>query len=223
MLTTRQSFVARIIAITDPIVGRPLRNGGPVISTTVIERRQTRTGLIPLAAWSIIVGALLQIVLGLALAPHQNPGSSTFGLITALNATSHLLLLVGVAGLLSSSALGPSRLGRGGVVLTLLGLVVLVSAEPTSLLNMEVAVVLYSVSTLAIMIGMILAGIAMVRGGRWTGWQRFTPLACGLFIPLILVPAFALPGYASNYAIGVWGVCWLLLGLAMRETDSAAI
>ena len=26
----------------------------------------------------------------------------------------------------------------------------------------------------------------------------------------------ALPGYAMNYAIGLWGVCWLLLGLALR-------
>ncbi|MGH2601434.1 MAG: hypothetical protein ACRDJ9_18870 [Dehalococcoidia bacterium] len=165
----------------------------------------------------------MQIVLGLALAPHQNPGSSIFGLITALNAASHLLLLVAVAGLLRSSALGSSRLGHGGLVLTLFGLVVLVLAEPTSLLNMEIAVILFSMSTLAIMIGMILAGIAMLRGGRWTGWQRFAPLACGLFIPLILVPAFALPGYASNYAIGVWGVCWLLLGLALRESNSATI
>ncbi len=56
----------------------------------------------------------------------------------------------------------------------------------------------------------------MVRAGRWTGWRRFAPLACGLFIPLVLFPSFALPGYAMNYSIGLCGVCWLLLGLALR-------
>lgn len=193
------------------------------MSTTLAERRHTGDGLISLAAWSLMAGALLQIVLGLALAPHQNPSSASFGLVTGLNAGSHLLILVGVAGLLRSGVLGPSRLGRGGVVITLLGLALLIVAEPTSLVNMETAVILYSVSTLAIMVGMILAGVATLRSGRWTGWQRFTPLACGLFIPLILLPAFALPGYASNYAIGVWGVCWLGLGLAFRETDTLTI
>lgn len=44
----------------------------------------------------------------------------------------------------------------------------------------------------------------------------FTPLTCSLFIPLVLFPSFALPGYAMNYAIGLWGVCRLLLGLALR-------
>ena len=109
------------------------------MSTANIERRWARDGLISLAAWSTFVGALLQIVLGLGLAPHQNPGSSIFGLITALNVASHLLLLVGVAGLLRAGAVGCSVLGCGGVVLTLLGLVLLVLAEPTSLLDMEIA------------------------------------------------------------------------------------
>jgi hypothetical protein len=33
---------------------------------------------------------------------------------------------------------------------------------------------------------------------------------------VVLLPSFALPGFASNYAIGIWGVCWLLLGRALR-------
>ena len=73
---------------------------------------------------------------------------------------------------------------------------------------------LYSVASLAMMVGLILLGIAVLRAGRWGGWHRFIPLACGLHIPLVMGPAFALPGYAANYAIGLWGVWWLLLGVS---------
>ncbi len=158
------------------------------MSTTLAERGQTGDGLRSLAAGSMIAGALLQIVLGLALAPHQNPSSPIFGLISALNATSHLLLLAGVLGLLRSGAVGPTRLARGGLGLTSFGLVVLLLAEATALIDMESAVILFSVATLALMVGLILAGIAMLRSGHWTGWRRFTLLACGLFIPLVLLP-----------------------------------
>jgi hypothetical protein len=54
----------------------------------------------------------------------------------------------------------------------------------------------------------------------WRGWRRFTVLACGLFIVVVLA-SFALPGYAANYAIGLWGVCWIALGIALRSTERA--
>ena len=192
------------------------------MSITLVQRQRAEDGLGSLAAWSTIAGALLQIVLGLALAPHQNPGSPWFGLITGLNALSHLLLLVGLVGLLRSGAVGSGWLGQGGVLLTLVGFAVLILAEPTAFVNMDVATIFFSVATLVIMVGMLLAGVAAIQRGRWSGWERVTPLACGLFIPLVLLPAFALPGYASNYAIGVWGVCWLVLGLAMRAAEAPA-
>ncbi len=190
------------------------------MQSTLIERRDTGEGLVTLAAGSTIAGALLQIGLGLLLAPHQNPGSPIFGLISSLNATSHVLLLLGVAGLLRSGALGPSWLGRGGLMFTLAGLGVLIVAEVVSLIDPEFATILFSLATLAMVVGLIGAGVATLRDGRWTGWQRLTPLACGLFLALIVLPSFALPGYAANYAIGAWGGCWLLLGLAMRAPDS---
>lgn len=191
------------------------------MSSTLLARRDAGSGLVTLAAWSLMAGAVLQIGLGVLLAPHQNPSSPLFGLVTGLNLTSHLLLLAGIAGWLKSGAWGASRLGRTGLVVTLLGLATLTLAEPASLVNMEAAVVGFGVATLLIMAGMLLAGVAMLRSGHWRGWRRFAPLACGLFVPLILGPAFALPGYAANYAIGAWGLCWLLLGLAVRQTDPA--
>jgi hypothetical protein len=40
----------------------------------------------------------------------------------------------------------------------------------------------------------------------------------GLYMVLLLL-SFALPGYASNYAIGICGVCWVLLVFALRASE----
>jgi hypothetical protein len=185
------------------------------MQSTTVARSRPGESMITLAAWSAIAGALLQIVLGIPLAhlQAQLPVPTT---ILGLNAISHLLLLVGIVGLARSGAARRGPAAGTGIALTLLGLVVLTVAEFTATVNMDTAVLFYGSATLALTLGLILTGVAVLRAGHWTGWKRFTPLACGLFIPLVLLPAFALPGYASNYAIGIWSVCWLLLGLSLR-------
>ncbi len=128
---------------------------------------------------------------------------------------SHLLLIVGVIGLVRTGAAGRGGLATAGLGLTLLGLVVLTVAELIWLAGLEIAVLFYSAATLLMMVGLIVAGVAVLRSGRWTGWSRFTPLACGLYMLLVLLPALFMPGLTANYALGVWGVCWLLIGLAL--------
>ncbi|MBA2277566.1 MAG: hypothetical protein H0W06_07350 [Chloroflexia bacterium] len=186
------------------------------MTAATIPRHQTGISLATLAPWCMCAGAAMQIILGFPLAPYQNPDAAAFELISALNAVSHGLLSVGVLGLARSGAAGGGRLATAGAGVTQLGLAVLVVAEGVSLIDMDVAVVLFSVSTLALAAGPIALGVAVLRTGRWTDWHRFTPLACGLYVPLILMPAFALPGYGPNFAIGLWGVCWLLTGLSQR-------
>ena len=186
------------------------------MTTTVVDRPRVGDAPIMLSAWSMIAGGVMMIVLGIPLASLQDSNSPAFGLIAALNAVSHLMLLAGVVGLARSGAAGRGRLAAAGLALTLLGLVVLVAAEAAWLTGLGAADALYSLATLALALGPILAGIAIVRAGRWGGWRRFALLACGLYVPLVLLPSFALPGFAMNYALGLWGVCWLLVGLALR-------
>jgi len=191
------------------------------MTTIALEQRRAGDSLITLAVWSLIAGALLQMVLGIPLASLQAQTPPPLA-IPVLNAISHLLLMVGVAGLVRSGAAGRGWLAISGLALTLLGLAVLVVAEASWLAQLGVADTLYGVATLALTLGLLLAGAAVVRAGRWTGWHRFTLLACGLFIPLVLFPSFALPSPAMNYALGLWGVCWLLLGLALRAEATRA-
>lgn len=183
------------------------------MTANTLDRPFVGHGLVPVSAGCTIAGAVLTIVLGIPLASFQ-AREPTLWWIPTLNAVSHLLLLAGVVGLARAGVAGRSWLATSGLGLTILGLAVLTVAEITWLAQSPAADVLYPVATLTQMLGLILAGVAMLRAGHWTGWRRFTPLACGLFIPLVMLPSFALPGFASNYAIGLWGVCWLLLGVS---------
>lgn len=174
-----------------------------------------------LPAWCVIVGAVLTFILGIPLARFQAETPLPWW-IPALNTISHLLVLVGVVELARAGVSGRGGLATSGLWLTLFGLVELIAAEGVSLIDTNVAVFFYSTSTLILILGLLLLGVAVLRAGRWTGWSRFTPLACGLYMLLILLPSLSLPGYASNYAIGIWGVCWLLLGLALKAEAAAA-
>jgi hypothetical protein len=186
------------------------------MTTTTFERQRTGVSAIAVAAWAMIAGALLMLVLGIPFASLQAREPALWQ-IAALNAVSHLLLIVGVAGLAWSGAAGRGRLAVAGLGLMPLGLALLILAEAIwAIAGEESAVLFYSAATLAMMVGLILAGIAVLWAGRWGGWRRYTVLATGLFVPLILMPAFALPGYGPNYAIGIWGICWLLIGLSLR-------
>jgi hypothetical protein len=184
-------------------------------ANTLAQPRAAQSPLVFLA-WSTIAGAVLTVALGFPLASFQAQEPPPWW-IPALNAFSHLLLIAGLIGLARLGAAGRGILATSGLGLSLLGLAVLIVAEFSWLADLgSTTDALYGIATLAMMVGLILLGVAVLRARRWTGWHRFTPLACGLFIPLVMGPSFALPGYAANYAIGLWGVCWLLLGLALR-------
>jgi hypothetical protein len=68
-------------------------------------------------------------------------------------------------------------------------------------------------------IGMLVAGILVLTAGRWTGPSRFTPLLCGLYPPVVLIPAFVVFGDGNMPAIIGFGVVWALFGAAVARLD----
>lgn len=185
------------------------------MSANTLAQPRAAQSPVALAAWSTIAGAIVTAILGFPLAQFQAQEPPPWWIPT-LNAASHLLILLGLLGLARTGAAGRGWLATSGLGLSLLGFAVLTVAEFSWMIGLGSSDALYSIASLAMMIGLLLLGVAVLRARRWGGWRRFTPLACGLYIPLVMGPAFALPGYAANYAIGLWGVCWLLLGLALN-------
>ncbi len=171
------------------------------------------------AAWSTIAGGVLQM-LGGAINPPQ--GSWATGASSGISSLSHLLLLAGMLGLWASGAMGRGRLARGAIWTTVIAWAVLAVAELLVFVSNDVANVLFGVGTLGLAVGLILAGITTFRTRLWKGWRRFTPLAAGVFLVVVVFPAFALPGRDFEYVVAVWGVCFVLLGVAMRSEFAEA-
>ncbi len=54
-------------------------------------------------------------------------------------------------------------------------------------------------------LGMVVAGAAIARAGRWTGWGRWAPLMMGIYPFVAIVPWFAATGERPP-------TCWSLAG-----------
>jgi len=73
----------------------------------------------------------------------------------------------------------------------------------------------YGVATIASGIGLILAGIAVVRTGRWRGWARWTPLALGVLVFVMVIPGLIGTFLEARLTITAWMVAWTALGVAL--------
>ena len=176
--------------------------------------------LLLVLGWALLAAALMQVVLGLGLAPLEEPTSSLHGPMTVVNVFQHLLWAGGVVAVARAGAAGKGRLALVGVTVSLLGFGLLVIAELATLVSMTVAYPLFGVATIAQAVGLTTLGVGVVRARRWTGWSRWTLLACGLYIPIVLIPAMLIPGLWFHYAIGIWGICFLLLAVAVLRREA---
>jgi len=86
--------------------------------------------------------------------------------------------------------------GRIGAIFALLGCIVFVAAHAVSLIFRDArvddpeglaAIALFLLGTLCSAGGFIVAGVAVVRAGRWTSWRRYSVLPVGIWM-LCIVP-----------------------------------
>jgi hypothetical protein len=121
--------------------------------------------------------------------------------------------------------------GRGARVLfavQLVGLLLAMTQQPQDQLGRHpLGGAFYTASDLAWPLShllMLVVFAAVWRAGVWTGWRRWTPLACGLALPLTFAAAgsgVAPPGLVFSVATAA---SFLALGLAvctMRPTGPA--
>jgi hypothetical protein len=172
------------------------------------------------AAWLVLVAGAVQTAAGLATTlypPLADPRAGTvFVASGALLTVTHLMVLAGVGALALTDAARPGWLKRIGFGFALAGLAAQVLGESVLRFDMAAGNAFFSAAVPACGLGMILVGAAVLTTHRWSEWRRFVPLACGLYVPLVLVPAFAIAKGPSFIALAGFGACYLLLGLAMR-------
>ena len=133
----------------------------------------------------------------------------------------HLGLAVLLAALWTSGAAGRSGLGRigvGGSVLAMLGLaaveVAAISARDSLYPSPKTDTLdtWYGVTSIGIGVFLIVAGIAVLRTKAWTGWQRYLPLALGIYVFVPLTPGIFGPFVVGRLVISGWMVLFALLG-----------
>lgn len=139
--------------------------------------------------------------------------------------SNHVLLLIGILGLARSGAAGPGGLGRSGLRIAVagMGLLSLCEVRALTLLNVgfpspptDFLDIFFGIASMMIGAGLVMAGVSVARAGRWTGWHRFTPLACGAAVFVIVMPALFGPFLAGRLAIGTWMLLFAALAVAMR-------
>ncbi len=136
----------------------------------------------------------------------------------------HLGLVAGIAALARAEVMTEGRSARRGTGLAVLGMALLAvteliaitarnstyPGEGTALLD-----VLYGFSSVAVGVGLILTGLAVRRGGRWSGWRGLVVLVAGVFVFVPMMPALMGPFVLARLAITVWMLLFAALGYAL--------
>lgn len=168
-----------------------------------------------------IVGAAGAVLFSLALIAGFAPADETPYLLPVYVA--NLAGLVALA--LSGAAAG--GMGRAGLGIAVAGVAGFVLAELTA--PGPAGDLLYGVAPPVTALGLVLAGVAVLRCRRWHGWHRYVPLAAGAWIVVVVVPVIVLAGdpgtggaAAAVAAIGAWHLLWGAMGGAVLTETRAA-
>lgn len=130
-------------------------------------------------------------------------------------------LLVGFFGVWWSGGVGQGFFGKIAFGLGALGHLLFVLFEAYALVMGELPP-LFPLAPLVSAVGILLTGIAVLTANQWRGWPRWIPLLTGLYPWLFMFPFLFITGEPSNYAIGLWGLVRLVLGLAIRAQAEGA-
>jgi hypothetical protein len=146
----------------------------------------------------------------------------------------HLGMVAVLVGLARAGVTGEGRIGRIGAWLAVIGTFLLAVQElVTGFGYGDVALKTanegamgagYGVSTNLIGLGMLLAGIAVVRARVWTDFARWVPLAIGVVHFVVVTPAIFSGGFvAARLAIGSWMLLFGALGFALGRQVGEAL
>jgi hypothetical protein len=122
-------------------------------------------------------------------------------------------LLIMLVGLWRARAAGDGWFGRLALGLFIVAWTLLILGGFISLFTGNADSFLQPLGGLGGLLGAVLTGIAVVLARRWTGWQRFAPLAQGLFMPAMMIIRGE---FQPTFVIEVvWMGLWFLTSLAL--------
>jgi hypothetical protein len=184
-------------------------------------------GFVSTASTLLVTSSLIEIAIGITTSffvpALADPKSQLFFWSGAVLVIMHVLAFVGILGFWMSRASGRGRLAYTGMVIAALGYLVLTFAEGILRFSFDLGNNLFGIAVPLAGLGFILLGIAVLRTNLWSGWQKWMPLLTGLYIPIVLLPAFALAQGPSFPAITGLSCCRLALGIALAQADQSKV
>jgi hypothetical protein len=150
-----------------------------------------------------------------------------FAAIQVFFAIQHLALALGLVGVRQARALGAGRRGAWAIWTAVAGMVLLAVVELIAITaaderhpspRTDVLDGLYGISTILIGIGLVVAGVAVLRADRWTGWQRVLLLVTGAYVFVPMIPAIMGPFVLARLAIAGWMLLFAALGWALLRS-----
>jgi|SoiMethySBSTD1v2_1073268.scaffolds.fasta_scaffold543906_2 hypothetical protein len=208
--------------------------------TAVINVSQSSANRTRLAGWTCFGAGVLGAASGiyLLLVSPSVPddvfsyplGSDAFAAIQVWFFVQHLGLVAGIAGLLASGAAGPSRWARGGLVAAMAGMLMLGATELWAITKADATYpsaetdpldALYGVDSILCGLGLVVAGVAVARAGRWTGWRRWVPLATGVWVFVPMTPMIIAGFVPARLGIVGWMVLFAVLGWLLTRPGEA--
>jgi hypothetical protein len=131
-----------------------------------------------------------------------------------LAAAGAVLLAGGPVGLLRAGAAGPGRTARVGLLVAALGWLVAAVANAVGAAVDADSVALFVTSTALVFLGMLVAGVAVLRAGHWRGRRRCTPLLCALWL-FPVAGLFGRDDLVGALGLVSWLLTWAVLGAAL--------
>ena len=137
----------------------------------------------------------------------------------------HLGELAAIVALALAGAVGAGPLGRFGLGLAALGEVMLTAAEVITKSAAGASDTLFAIAPTLVGLGLILAGVAVIRDGRWTGWPRYVTLVLGVYVFAVMTPVIITsggpPAVPALGALTVWELLWALIAVAVLSRTAA--
>jgi hypothetical protein len=189
------------------MTGRTMTTARPVSVSTL--------ALISAAAAAI---GIIDGVLGMAIPALAHDAPPVWWNSTLL-AMMHLGQVAAAIAISQAGLAGSGVTARIGLVLWILGGLGFAVGELVHLVASGASDIVFQIASIATLVGMVMAGVGVLRAGRWTVPGRFLPLVTALYlIPLIVV---IIATDAALAALTGYSVLWLLLGLSLYAVTRA--
>lgn len=184
-------------------------------SDVSFKRAMARRGPMLLIAAAVTALAVTALAMWLdpALATPKTPDYIASGVVMTLV---DLAAGLGFTGLAFAGAVRPGRFSTLAFAIAIAASFAMVPAELLLRVDFAVGNALYGVVGPLQAIGLVLVGIAIVTAHRWHSWGRFTVLALGLYVPLVMVPVLVASGGTSLAALAGYHALILAVGIGFR-------